>query len=234
MPLHMSIVKDIGGGESVTINISQVNPITGAVEYTQPGEMKTVFDSALDMVEERMQDMVTRIMETAQLRQYCSPDEWDKIVSVIDIIAGRVEAHTVARRWHDKIEENETLAQGREQAAKERQEAFDWAVDFNERHVAQQAERDGLPIFLDADGNEITPNHPKYEYVATDSDPLALRPHPRQGREHAADVQAALQAQMDYITSLGGQDEAQQAHQLSQAQFKDLCNGTRTNAATPP
>jgi hypothetical protein len=119
MPVHMSVVKDIGGGESITINISQVNPVTGEVEYTNPGEMKEVFDEVLEMAEDRMQDMVTRIMETAQLRQWCSPDEWDKIVSVVDIIAGRVEAHVVAKRWQSKQEENAELAEGRRVAAQQ-------------------------------------------------------------------------------------------------------------------
>jgi hypothetical protein len=133
MPVHMSVVKDIGGGESITINISQVNPVTGEVEYTDPGEMQKVFDEVLNMAEDRMQDMVARIMETAQLRQWCTPNEWDKIVSVVDIIAGRVEAHVVAKRWQSKQEENEALAEGRRLAALQADQ-MNGSFDLGEDH----------------------------------------------------------------------------------------------------
>lgn len=164
MPLRMAITKDVGGGEQIVVDVCQWNPVTGAIMHGEFTEMKTLFEAALNMAEDRMQDMVTRIMETAHLRSYCSPEEWEKIVSVIDIIAGRVEAQTVAKRWHDRIEENELLEEGRREAAEQ-----------------AQREQDGLPIFLDGDGNVIGPDHPQYTYVATDSDPLALRPHARHG-----------------------------------------------------
>jgi hypothetical protein len=124
MPLRMAITKDVGGGEQVVVDVCQWNPVTGEIMHGDFTEMKALFEAALDMAEDRMQDMVLRIMETAQLRQYCTPEEWDKIVSVTDIIAGRVDAHQVAKRWHDTREENEMLAEGRRHAAEVVQQQF--------------------------------------------------------------------------------------------------------------
>jgi hypothetical protein len=60
--------------------------------------------------------MNTRVLEAESLEQYCTPEEWGKILSVIDVMCGRMSADLVKRRWQSAIEETQELELGRLEA----------------------------------------------------------------------------------------------------------------------
>jgi hypothetical protein len=106
----MAITKQTANGEQFVVDVCQWNPVTGAVMHKDVSEMSELADACLQLADARSMEMHTRMLEAYSLREYCTPEVWYKIQSVLDIIAGNIRADTVARRWQSEIEESAELA----------------------------------------------------------------------------------------------------------------------------
>lgn len=114
MPLRLAITKSTAQGETMVVDISQWNPVTGLMVHTSIEEMTALANAALALADVRMMDMNTRMLEAYALEQYFEPAIWARVVCVLDILAGRQTADTVARRWYSEVEETQALAAARE------------------------------------------------------------------------------------------------------------------------
>lgn len=115
MPVRIDIVKQTASGESYTTSACQWNPITGEIEHTFD-EVIELADKAMRLADCRLMEMHARLLEAYQLEQFCTPSEWSKVVTILDILAGRQTIDQVSRRWHDALEENAELERGRLEA----------------------------------------------------------------------------------------------------------------------
>ena len=115
MPVRIAITKQTATGESVVVDGCQWNPVTGTIDHTV-SELKQLITEMLSLADDRANEMNMRVIEAAGIRDYCTPQEWNKILSIFDIIEGRATAHMVAQRWQSSIEETRELEQGRQAA----------------------------------------------------------------------------------------------------------------------
>lgn len=129
MPIRMAITKVSGQGEQLVIDISQWNPVTGEIVHEDMGEMFLLQHEALQAADLRLQEMNLRHLEAYQLEKWCTPNEWQKIGDVLEILSGRVDAATVAHRWKSALEETAALEDGRLayaiQQQKDQQDVYD-------------------------------------------------------------------------------------------------------------
>lgn len=123
MPLRLHIVKGTGQGESITVDIPQWNPVSGEIEHTVD-EMLAMADEALKLADMRQLQDQTRLMEAYNLDKECTPEEWSKIVSVLDIVNGTQTADLVKRRWQSAREETAELEASRAAAVNTEEEIF--------------------------------------------------------------------------------------------------------------
>jgi hypothetical protein len=109
----MAVTKITANGEQIVVDVAQWNPVTGEIVHEDVSEVTRLADEALKLGDIRMVEMNTRMLEAYNLEKFCHPTTWAKILSVLDILSGRVSADVVARRWQSEIEENEELEAGR-------------------------------------------------------------------------------------------------------------------------
>lgn len=111
--IRMAVMKDMPGGGSTTVDIPSWNPVTGELHSTLE-DMHSTYQEACQILDERHLEMNMRIIETSGLRQYFTQEEWSKVISLFDILAGRQSAQQVAQRWEAIREENSELAAARQ------------------------------------------------------------------------------------------------------------------------
>lgn len=116
MPLRMAITKVSGQGEQLVIDVAQWNPVTGIIMHTSMDEMKELFNQGLQFADDRLQDMNLRMLEAYKMEQFFDVATWQKVVSILDILAGRQNAAQVTQRWLDTAEEQAELEQMRAEA----------------------------------------------------------------------------------------------------------------------
>ena len=114
MPLRMAITKASGQGEQLVVDVCQWNPVTGDLLHTVD-EMSTLFEQALAFADIRLQEMNLRHLEAYELEKYFDVQIWQRVMAILDILAGRQTAQTVSQRWHSEVEETQALAQQRQQ-----------------------------------------------------------------------------------------------------------------------
>lgn len=112
MPLRFAITKTTSQGETMVTDVCQWNPVTGEVLHSVD-EMTQMADEALKMSDVRLLEQHTRMLEAYQLEQYCTVEEWSKIVSILDILCGNQTPDMVRRRWQSAREETAELEAGR-------------------------------------------------------------------------------------------------------------------------
>lgn len=115
MPARFAITKSTAQGETMVTDICQWNPVTGEICHSID-EMTAMADEVLKLSDMRLLEMNTRVLEAESLEQYCTPEEWGKILSVIDVMCGRMSADLVKRRWQSALEETAELELGRLEA----------------------------------------------------------------------------------------------------------------------
>jgi hypothetical protein len=76
---------------------------------------------ALDFVDLRLVEMNMRMLEAYKLREYFQPEVWQKVVAILDILAGRQDVTIVKQRWEDSAEETRELEVMRQVAYAEKQ-----------------------------------------------------------------------------------------------------------------
>ena len=116
MPLRFAVTRQLGTGEQVVVDVCQWNPVTGDIVHDNVDQMATLLDKAFTFVDERAIEIYLRVFEIHKLRDYFAPEEWMKVASVLDIIAGRVDIEMVIHRWNAIKEENQALEDGRLEA----------------------------------------------------------------------------------------------------------------------
>ena len=113
MPIRMAITKVSGQGEQLVIDVSQWNGVTGEIVHKDISEMSDLFNQALAFADIRLQEMNMRMLEAYNLEVYFKPETWQKVVAILDILAGRQSVDTVLRRWQSEVEETADLEAGR-------------------------------------------------------------------------------------------------------------------------
>lgn len=117
MPLRLAITKVSGIGEQIVADVCQWNPVTGDIVHDSTEEMLELFNATLDKVDSRMQEMNMRVIEASGFRQYCTHNEWSKILSILEFISGKQSLDIIVSRLRAAKEENEELERGRTAAA---------------------------------------------------------------------------------------------------------------------
>jgi hypothetical protein len=119
--IRMAVMKDMPGGGSTTVDIPSWNPVTGELHSTLE-DMHETYAQACQILDERHIEMNMRIIETSGLRKYFTQEEWSKVISLFDILAGRQTAAQVASRWESIAEENLELEAARQAHLEAQQE----------------------------------------------------------------------------------------------------------------
>ena len=110
----MAITKASGQGEQLVVDVCQWNPVTGELLHNID-EMSKLFEQALAFADVRLQEMNLRHLEAYELEKYFDQQAWQRVTAILDILAGRQSAQTVAQRWHSEVEETQVLAAMRQQ-----------------------------------------------------------------------------------------------------------------------
>lgn len=116
MPVRFAFTVNTSQNESFVGDGCQWNPVTGEIMHTME-EMQELADQMLSIADKRIANMNMRVIEAANLREHCTPQEWTKMVSIFDIVTGRQTADQVGRRWQSAAEETQALEQARLDAA---------------------------------------------------------------------------------------------------------------------
>jgi hypothetical protein len=111
--IRVAVMKDMPGGGSTTVDIPSWNPVTGKLHATLE-DMHEIYREACQVLDERHIEMNMRIIEASGLRTYFTQEEWSKVISLFDILAGRQTAEQVRYRWESIREENRELEAARE------------------------------------------------------------------------------------------------------------------------
>lgn len=123
MSLRIGVTKQLSAGEQIVFDVLQINSITGEVMYDGLEDMMPVLREGREMLDLLAGEMLQRILSTSQLRQFCTPEEWEKVSGVLDVVSGRMTSDDLAYRWYAKREENEALEVGRQAAYAAQQQA---------------------------------------------------------------------------------------------------------------
>src|SRR5262245_38881197 len=113
MPLRAAIVKGTATGENVTVDVCQWNPVTGEVMHTV-AEMQQMAQEMLAIADVRQHEMNMSMLEVYNFEKYVPADVWPMVVSILDVLAGRIHPDELIRRWESAREENADLARMRE------------------------------------------------------------------------------------------------------------------------
>lgn len=115
MSIRYTISQTVTGGEHLTIEVLQDNPVTGKRDFENQGDMLQEALQAEKLIDLRSAEMNTRMLEAYGLlsTRYFPPQALHRVTSILDILAGRVTAHVIKSRWESEIEENQDLEEGR-------------------------------------------------------------------------------------------------------------------------
>lgn len=121
MSVKMSVVRSTVQGEQIVFDILQCNAVTGEREYDSIADMHQAMEDALTFADMRVYEMRQRGIEGYALRQYCTPQEWQKVQDILDFMAGRQDLDLIQRRWQSQQEEQSALEEGRLAAMQEQE-----------------------------------------------------------------------------------------------------------------
>lgn len=116
MPIRTAITRQTGQGEQMVVDCCQWNPVTGAIVHESVEEMQWLTNEMLKLSDTRLYEMNMRMLEAYAFEKYFTPDVWYRVISILDVLAGRVDPQQVIKRWEDSKEETEELERGRLQA----------------------------------------------------------------------------------------------------------------------
>lgn len=119
MGAKISYVKQSATGEQLVYDLLQCNPVTGEKDFDSVEDMNKALEELIHYGELRVHEMNLRAIEAVGLRKLCNPEEWSKLVDMLDFLAGRQSLDLIHSRWQAKIEENAELEAERAKALKE-------------------------------------------------------------------------------------------------------------------
>ena len=111
MPIRYVVAEQIGTGQ-ITADVCQWNPVTGDIVHTEY-EMHQLLIRECEHLAERRTLQNIRMLEAYGLEQWCDAPTWTKIGQVLDVLAGRMNATTLAHRWQSGVEETQELEEQR-------------------------------------------------------------------------------------------------------------------------
>lgn len=117
MPLRIAVTKVVGNNEQMVFDIAQWNPVTGDIMHDSVEEMHDLLNEAVKFADVRALELDTRMLEGYELRKYCTPAEWTKLLDILEVVTGKQDISTIARRWQSAVEETADLESARLQAA---------------------------------------------------------------------------------------------------------------------
>lgn len=118
MPIRTAITRVTGQGEQFVVDVCQWNPVTGEIMHDDVDEMRTLANDMLQLSDIRMYEMNMRMFEAYGLEKHFDPGTWQKVLQLLDILAGRTDIAQVLQRWNATVEENAALEAGRQAAHK--------------------------------------------------------------------------------------------------------------------
>jgi hypothetical protein len=116
MPIRAAITRVTGQGEQFVVDVCQWNPVTGEIMHADVDEMRTLANDMLQLSDIRMYEMNMRMFEAYGLEKHFDAGTWQKILQLLDILAGRTDIAQVLQRWAATKEENAELEAGRRAA----------------------------------------------------------------------------------------------------------------------
>lgn len=116
MPIRTAITRVTGQGEQFVVDVCQWNPVTGEIMHDSADEMRTLANDMLQLSDIRMYEMNMRMFEAYGLEKHFDPGTWQKVLQLLDILAGRTDIAQVLQRWEATKEENAALEAGRREA----------------------------------------------------------------------------------------------------------------------
>lgn len=115
MPVRIIVSKDCAAGESISVEVTQSNPVTGATMHTEQ-EMKAIMERAITIVDDRMVEMNMRMLESKDFQRFFDAQTWQRFRQILEVIYGRMSVETLAHRWQSEREETAELEAARAQA----------------------------------------------------------------------------------------------------------------------
>ncbi len=109
MPVRIAIIRSTGQGEQFQADVCQWNPVTGDIMHESIEEMHKLTDDVFAISDVRLLEMNTRMLEAYNFERYFAPEVWSKVVSILDVLAGRMTPDSVIRLWESAVEETRDL-----------------------------------------------------------------------------------------------------------------------------
>src|SRR5712691_7913386 len=99
MPVRLAIIRATGQGEQFQADVCQWNPVTGQIMYDSVMDMHKLVDEVFAISDVRVLEMNTRMFEAYGFEKYFEPQVWSRVVSILDVLAGRTTPDAVIRLW---------------------------------------------------------------------------------------------------------------------------------------
>lgn len=117
MGIRMALTKQSPIGEQFVVDVGSWNPVTGEADYSNIDEMLAAAQSMLKLADLRTEEMHLRMLEGYEVEKYLTPDQWTKVLDILEVICGRSSLDSVVRRWQSAQEETAELEQIRKEYA---------------------------------------------------------------------------------------------------------------------
>lgn len=115
MPVRLAIIRSTGQGEQFQADVCQWNPVTGEIMHADVMDMHKLVDEVFAISDVRVLEMNTRMFEAYGFEKHFTPEVWSKVVSILDVLAGRTTPDQVIRLWQSAAEETADLERIRQQ-----------------------------------------------------------------------------------------------------------------------
>lgn len=115
MPVRLAIIRSTGQGEQFQADVCQWNPVTGEIMHASVMDMHELVNEAFAISDVRLLEMNTRMFEAYEFEKHFAPEVWSKVVSILDVLAGRTTPDQVIRLWQAAAEETADLERIRQQ-----------------------------------------------------------------------------------------------------------------------
>lgn len=125
-----------GQGEQMVVDCCQWNPVTGEIVHNSVEEMKILTNAMLQLSDERMIEMNARMLAVYDFEKYFTVETWSRVVSILDVLAGRVDPQQVIQRWEASREETEELEKGRREVYEQMQSEADVISAMTNSNIA--------------------------------------------------------------------------------------------------
>jgi hypothetical protein len=142
MPFRLTIFQHTANGEQLTVEVSQINPITG--EKDDNDTIQEAFRFAQEEIDRRLYNMNMRHLEAMGLirdNHYFPVEYQQKFLMLMQVLGGQLDAKRVKMIWDSEIEETLELQKEREAHRPERGSLIETDVVVEEANCAMCSTR---------------------------------------------------------------------------------------------